>query len=88
MKLSATKAPGGEGTPPRKVVDVRDRAALLRCATGGRERCERSGAEERPLPWRAGPVDLIQPRRASRTLLLAILVSLSRARVLSFAYVP
>eukprot|EP00966_Prymnesium_polylepis_P025673 591823-Prymnesium_polylepis.1 len=53
--IAATKAPGGEGTPPRKVFDVRNRAALLRCATGGRERGERSGAEERPLPWRAGP---------------------------------
>ena len=88
MKLSATKASGGEGTPPPTVVDVRDRAAHVRCTTEGRTRCERSGAEERPLPWRAGPVDLIQPRRASRTLILAILVSLSRARVSSFAYVP
>eukprot|EP00966_Prymnesium_polylepis_P218442 5056139-Prymnesium_polylepis.1 len=60
MKLSATKAPGGEGTPQRKVVDVRDRAALLRCATGDRERCERSGAEEAGAPtavarWTGGP---------------------------------
>ena len=31
-------------------------------------------------------VDLIQPRRAARTLLLAMLASLSRARVSSVAY--
>eukprot|EP00966_Prymnesium_polylepis_P001929 43800-Prymnesium_polylepis.1 len=28
-----------------------------------RMRCERSGAEDRTVTWRAGPVDLIQPRR-------------------------
>eukprot|EP00966_Prymnesium_polylepis_P010471 241613-Prymnesium_polylepis.1 len=68
------------------------------CATEQRMCDARSKAErdtsavverkERPLPWRAGPVDLIQPRPAWRTLLLAKLVSLSRARVSSIAYVP
>ena len=64
-----------------------ERAAHARCAVEIRTWCERSGAEDRPVMWRAGLVDLIQPSRASRTVLVAILASLSRACVSSVTYV-
>ena len=82
-----SSALGGVPAPPPTVVNVRARAAQGRCAIEGRSRCDRSAACGHRVRQRASPVDLIQPCRAARTLLLAMLASLSRASVSSVAYV-
>eukprot|EP00966_Prymnesium_polylepis_P199142 4614454-Prymnesium_polylepis.1 len=60
--------------------DRRPVAVRSQCCMCGRTRRAR-------LRQRASPVDLIQPCRAARTLLLAMLASSSRACVSSIAYV-
>ena len=81
-----SSALGSVPAPPPRVVNVRARAGRGRCAIEGRSRCDRSGAEDRPVPLRADPVGRLKLRRWPKTLVLAFLPCLSRDRVSSFAY--
>jgi len=76
-----SSALGSVPAPPPRVVNVCARAGRGQCAIEGRSRCDRSGACGHRARERAHPVGLFQPRRAARTLLLAMLASLSRAFV-------
>ena len=63
----------------RVVVNVRAMCVSDRRAIEGGPHDDRSGAVERPLTWRSGPLTLPEPRRRPRTLLLALLAQACRA---------
>jgi|SouAtlMetagenome_1021521.scaffolds.fasta_scaffold174967_1 hypothetical protein len=71
----------------RVVVNVRAMCVSDRRAIEGGPHDDRSGAVERPLTWRSGPLTLPEPRRRPRTLLLALLAGLSCALVSCVTYV-
>jgi len=88
LRISSAAAPIGRlGARPTATFGTRELSAGKRCATNAGSCADRACAAAACVRGRADPVALLQPCRRPRTLILALLASLSRDRLSCVVYV-